>query len=80
VPVLVVVLVAAGLAHVVDDPREQAACAWIAAGASAIAGLALAVLALPTLLDSPAGTVFGIVALGVAATLVWPLASLVRRR
>lgn len=47
-PVILVALVCAGLAHVVDDPREQAVCAWIAAGASALAGVALAVSAVLT--------------------------------
>ena len=80
VPFLVVALICAGLAHVVDDPREQAVCAWIAAGAAALAGVALAVLALPSLLDSPAGTAFGLVAVGIAAALCWPLVTCVRRR
>jgi hypothetical protein len=80
VPVLLVVLVGSGLAQVFDDPREQAVCAWVAAGATGVAGVGLALLALPLLLDSPAGTVFGVVALGVAATLVWPLVTLARRR
>ena len=79
VPVLVVALIWAGLARVVDDPREQAVCAWIAAGAAALAGVALAVLALPSLLDSPAGTAFGVVAMGIAAGLCWPLVTCVRR-
>jgi hypothetical protein len=80
VPVVLVAAVCAGLAHVVDEPREQAACAWIGAGAAALAGVFLAVLVLPTLGDSPAGSVFGVVALGVAAALLWPLATCVRRR
>lgn len=80
VPVVLVALVCAGLAQVVDEPREQAACAWIGAGAAALAGVVLAVLVLPTLLASPAGSVFGIVALGVAAALLWPLATCARRR
>ena len=79
VPVLVVALICAGLARVVDDPREQAVCAWIAAGAAALAGVALAVLALPSLLGSPAGTAFGVVAMGIAAGLCWPLVTCVRR-
>ena len=79
VPVLVVALICAGLARVVDDPREQAVCAWIAAGAAALAGVALAVLALPSLLDSPAGTAFGAMAVGIAAGLCWPLVTCVRR-
>ena len=79
VPVLVVALICAGMARVVDDPREQAVCAWIAAVAAALAGVALAVLALPSLLDSPAGTAFGAMAVGIAAGLCWPLVTCVRR-
>ncbi len=78
-PIVLVVLVAAGLSRVVDRPREQAACAWIGSVAGALGGLALAVLALPTLLASPAGAVFGVVALGVALVLLWPLSSCVCR-
>ena len=45
-----------------------------------VAGVALAVLALPSLLDSPAGTALGLVAVGIAAALCWPLVTCVRRR
>ena len=80
VPFIAVALICAGLAHAFDDAREQAVCAWIAAGASGLAGVALVVLALPTLLDSPAGAAFGVAALGASAALVWPLVTCVRRR
>ena len=46
---------------------------------SGLAGLGLGVLALPQLWSSPAGMVFGLVTLVVAASLLWPLATCVRR-
>lgn len=79
-PSALVALVCAGLARVVDDPGEQAVCACIASGASAAAGAVLLVLAVPSVGASPAGTVFGLVVLGVALVLPWPLVTCLRRR
>ena len=77
---MVVVTAACALPTVpIDDPRELAVRAWIGSVAAAVAGAVLGVLVVSSLLESPAGTVFGLVALPVAASLMWPLATCVRR-
>ena len=75
----VVVLNAAG--WLVDaSPLRQEDGSWGFAFAGFFLGLyAVPVLVLPSLLDSPAGTAFGAVAVGVAAALCWPLVTCVRR-
>ena len=79
VPVGLVAAIAAGLATVVDQPREQAVCAWLGAVVCGLAGLALAALVIPQLWTSPAGAVFAVVGLAVAASLLWPVATCTRR-
>ena len=78
-PVLVVTALCAFLTLAVEGFKEAVLCAWIAASACALAGLLLVLLALDTLVDSPAGTAFGVVALPVAASLFWPLVTCVVR-
>ena len=79
VPVVVVAAIAAGMSFVVQEPREQAVCAWIGAVVSGLAGLVVALTAVPQLWTSPAGAVFAVVALAVAASLLWPVVTCVRR-
>jgi hypothetical protein len=79
VPVIVVTAVCALLTLAVHELREVMVCAWIAALASALAGLLLVYLAMDALVGSPAGTVFGLVSLPVAASLLWPLVTCARR-
>jgi len=79
VPVMVVTAVCALLTLSVDGLRAVVLCAWIAALACALAGLLLAFLAVDALVGSPAGTVFGLVTLPVAGSLLWPLVTCVRR-
>ena len=78
VPVLVVAGVCAFVTLALDGQREVATCAWIAASACAMAGLLLVVLTLDTLVGSPAGAAFGLVALPVAVSLSWPLVTCIR--
>ena len=80
VPVLIVTGVCALLTFTVEDPRELALCSWIGSIASAVAGAVLCSLAVRDLGGSPAGTVFGLVALGVALALWSPVATCVLRR
>lgn len=80
VPAVIVTAACALLAFAVSDPRKLAACTWIGSIASGAAGAALGVLVVPTLGPSPAGTVFGLVALAVTVALLAPLMTCMRRR
>ena len=78
VPAMVVTALCAFLALAFDGFREVVLCAWISAVVCALCGVLLVVLAADALAGSPAGTAFGLVALAVAASLSWPLATCIR--
>lgn len=79
VPLLVVVLACAAAGRPTSSGVLQAAFAWTASAASGGAGIALGALVLPPLADSPADTVFGLVALALAAVLLVPAALCARQ-